>query len=118
MTDIINWLLSVGRSHLDIVAILLGTGAGNAASLILERYFIPATMAARQQQGITVIVALLAGATLSYLSWGALDPADPVSMRSIVSVSAAILGVVVYPVVARIATAHWPAIGSIWAQPK
>ncbi len=118
MTDLIDWLLRVGRSHLDIVAILLGTGAGNAASLILERYFIPETMPGRQQQGITVIVALVAGASLSYLTWGVLDPTDSASMRSIVSISAAILAVIIYPIVARLATARWPAIGSIWAQPK
>lgn len=113
--EIVDWLLHVGRNNPDLVAIILGTLAGNVASLLVERYVLPETMGARKQQGISVLVAFLAGAILSDLTWKALDAADTAYMRGTISVSAALIAVIVYPAVARWATSKWPAIGSIWA---
>ena len=115
--DIVGWLLHVGREHLDLVGILLGTFAGNVASLLAEAYLIPATMPVQRQQGYTVLIALVGAFSLSFLSWGVLAPADPAKLRAVISVSAALASVVVYPTVARWATAKWPVIGSIWKAP-
>ena len=114
MTDFIDWLLHAGRLHPDIVAILLGTAAGNVASLLAERYWIPAAMAQRKQQGLTVLIAIVGAFSLSFAVWGVLNPKDPANLRAVVSLSASLISVIVYPAVARWATAKWPAIGTIW----
>ncbi len=117
MTDFIDWLIHTGRLHPDIVAILLGTAAGNIASLLAEAYLIPATMPERKQQGLTVLIAILGAFALSFATWDVLNPADPAKLRAVVSLSASLVSVIVYPAVARWATARWPAIGSIWKAP-
>ena len=117
MTDFIDWLIHTGRLHPDIVAILLGTASGNIASLLSETYAIPATMPARQQRGLTILIAIIGAFALSYAAWDVLNPADPAKLRAVVSLCASIVSVVVYPAVARWATAKWPSIGSIWKAP-
>lgn len=114
MTTFIDWLLHAGRLHPDIVAILLGTCSGNVASLLAERYAIPAEMPERKQQGLTVLIAIVAAFALSFAVWGVLNPKDPAKLRAVVSLSASLISVIVYPAVARWATAKWPAIGTIW----
>ena len=117
MTYLIDWVLHVGRLHPDLVAILLGTAAGNVASLLAERYAIPVTTPERKQQGLTVLIAIIAAFCLSFASWSVLNPADPAKLRAVVSLSASLVSVIVYPAVARWATAKWPAIGSVWRAP-
>ena len=117
MTDLIDWLLHVGRLHPDLVAILLGTAAGNVASLLAERYAIPPGMPQHRQQGITILIALVGAFSLSYAAWSVLNPADPARLRAVVSLCGSLLSVIVYPAVARWATAKWPSIGSIWNAP-
>lgn len=121
MRDTVDWLLHLGQNYPDLLGLLLGTAAGYALALILEAYFIPAVMPRRQQQGITVLVTVAAGAVLSCASWHVLDPGDPFRLRAVISLAVALLAPFGYPAVARFATRRFPSIGTIWqlgAQPE
>ena len=110
-----RWLLATGVNYPDLVAILLGTAAGYAVGILAETYLIPATMPARQQQGLTVLITIVVAWLLSFLIWGTMDPADSATMRALISIAASVLAVFTYPLVGRIATKYFPSIGSIWA---
>lgn len=119
--DIVNWILNVGTHQPDLVCLLVGGLSAFFLTVALERYFLPTTIdpdVRRNQQGLTFIVCWLASATFSALMWWALDPADPLGVRVIVSLIVGVLTTSLYPALARFLTARYPLIGSAWTPPS
>jgi hypothetical protein len=112
------WLAFAG-SHIDAVAVLVGSLVGYVLTVTLERYFLPIARdpaVRRRQRGFTFLVCWLASGTGSALLWWSLEPATAVSVRLTVSYVLGVLAFPVYPVLAAWLTARFPAIGSAWAQ--
>lgn len=119
MIETITAWLAFAGSHVDILAVLLGSVVGYVLTVTLERYFLPIVQdpaARRRQRGFTFLFCWLASGTGSALLWWALEPATPPSVRLTVSYVLGVLAFPVYPVLAAWLTERFPAIGSAWAR--
>lgn len=117
----ISLLVHAGTDAPDLISVIIGTLGAFCLGLLVEAYFIPETMPRRQQQGITILVTLLASVVISDFLWAGLDPADKLSVRLAGSFSGGCVAPFLYPLVGKLA-AKIPVvgaqIGSIWALPK
>lgn len=105
----------------DLISVLLGTLGAFCLGLLAEAYFIPEAMPRRQQQGVTILVTLLASVVISDLLWAGLDPMDKLSVRLAGSFAGGCIAPFLYPLVAKIAAkipGVGPTVASIWALPK
>jgi len=103
-----------------LLSIVVAGAAGWILTLVVERYFLPTVHdpeAIRHQKGATFVINWALGTLLTSILWDALVDDVPLVTRLEVSVVAAIVTAFLYPILARLATAKWPAIGSAW-QPR
>lgn len=103
-----------------LLSIAIGGLAAWAVALVVERYFFPTVHdpdAVRHQRGATFLLNWLLGGVFSSLLWHALVAGVPLRVTLAVSFVVGAVTAFVYPILARWATAKWPAIGSAW-QPR
>lgn len=119
MEDMLKKVTSLVGDYPDLFILLLGGLIGYVLTLMLERYFLPIVQdpeAKRHQKGATFIFCWIVSGTASVLLWGALDPAKPLYARVVIGYLVNALTFLVYPVLARMATNKWPAIGTAWSK--
>jgi len=117
---IVDWLLNIAEHYPDTVCLLLGSIAAFTLTAMLERYFLPPTVdpvALRRQQGFTFLFCWLASGVISSALWTVVDPADPLRMRLVVSFTVGILPFPTYPILSRLAAAHFKAFSTAWINP-
>lgn len=120
MTDINAWideLSALGMHNPDLLALLIGSLAAFALTIVLELYFLPTTSdpeVRRRQKGCTFLFCWLASTVASSLFWLAIDPLDAAFVRWTICAVVSVFGFFGYPVLARYLTTKFPAIGSAW----
>lgn len=100
-----------------LLSIIVAGAAAWFLTLVLERYFLPTVHdpeALRHQKGATFLVNAVLAALFTTLLWDALVPDVPLVTRLEVSFVAGIVTAFLYPILAKLATNRWPAIGSAW----
>ena len=121
MMEYLNKLLDLWVHYPDLIILILGTAVGFLLTTALERYYLPTVTdpdAKRRQQGLTFLFCWGMSVAMSELLWWALDPADSVRIRTVVSVTTGVIGSFFYPALARYLTAKFPIIGSAWNDDK
>lgn len=101
-----------------VISIVVAGAAAWFLTLVLERYFLPIahdSNTLRHQKGATFIGNATVAAFFTTILWDAFVPEVPLLTRLGVSFVAGIVTAFVYPILAKLATARWPAIGSAWA---
>ena len=122
MEDVVRWvreLLDTGEHYPDLVALLVGTLVGYVFVLMSRgrtSRLLPTDDTRRRMKGLTFILTWLASGTASGILWAFLDPNDPPQMRVTISFLVSILSFPGYPLLAKLATAFMPSIGSAWAK--
>ena len=120
-----DWILSGIKNALalvaqypDVLSLVLGTLIGFVFTTMIEWYFLPQYTdpgTRRRQQGLTFILCWIASSYASAVLWALLDPSDAPSFRIKVSILVGVLSFPGYPLIAKLATAIMPRIGSAWA---
>jgi len=120
LPDIESVLTFAGRWP-ALLSIVVGGLAAWVVALVVERYFMPTAHdpdTVRHQKGLTFVLNWLLGGTFSSLLWHALVVGVPVRVTLAVSFVVGAVTAFAYPILARVATAKWPAIGSAWKAPE
>lgn len=116
MEEVERWI-TWAASHGALLALVVGSFAGWTLTLALERYFLPNAQepdTRRRQRGLTFVFCWLACGTCMALMWWALDSTTAAGVRLVVSYVTGALPFTLYPILARLATDKFPAIGTAW----
>lgn len=100
-----------------MLSIVVAGAAGWILALMVERYWFDTTsdpVRRRHQKLWTFLLNWGAAAGFTTLLWDALVAEVPLLTRLEVSIVTGIVTAFVYPILARLATNRWPAIGSAW----
>lgn len=100
-----------------LLSIIVAGAAAWFLTLIVERYFLPTVHdpeKLRHQKGATFLINWGLAALFTTILWDALVGDVPLVTRLEVSVVAGIVTAFLYPILAKVATARWPSIGSAW----
>lgn len=100
-----------------LVAIIVGGLAAWFVTIVVERYFMPTAHdpdTLRHQKGATFILNWLLGGAFSSALWHAFVAGVPVRVTTVVSFVVGAVTAFAYPILAKLATNRWPAIGSAW----
>lgn len=120
MGDYQKWFdefYALGMHNPDLLALIIGSLAGFALTIVLELYFLPTTTdpdRKRRQKGYTFLFCWFASTVASALFWLAIDTADSAYVRWTICAIVSVFGFFCYPVLARYLTAKFPAIGTAW----
>lgn len=120
ITHWLQVLIHAATDAPDLIAVLIGTLGAFCLGLLAEAYFIPESVPRRQQQGLTILITLLASVVISDLLWAGLDPADKASVRLAGSFAGGCFAPFLYPLLAKLVAkvpVLGPAVSSIWALP-
>jgi len=101
-----------------LLSIVVAGAAGWILALMVERYWFDTTSdpaVRRHQKFGTFVLNWIAAAGFTSALWDALVPDVPLVTRLEVSVVAAVVTAFAYPILAKLATNRWPAIGSAWS---
>ena len=113
LDEILKWL-DAAAGYLPLVSVVVGTLSGWIVALVVEAFFLPLEWPKRRQQGITVLLNILASGMGASLMWWALDGGTTFGHIAAVSFVVAPVSAVLYPIVGRWATAKWPMVASAW----
>ena len=115
---IVDWLLNIGEHNPDLACQVIAGLAATIMALVYEWFFMPVAATAearRRQQGEIYIGTWLLAGTLAALFWWAIDPADALHVRLVVSYVTEMILPAVYFLAARWALTKFPQVASVWA---
>ena len=115
MTQLIDYLLAIGKENPVLVAMILGTISGWAIATITEYFLAGTSWPAKNIKRIVVLVTVIACGIATELLWSVFDKSSDPHTRRVVCYVAAPISPFSYIWVAKIASKYVPWINSIWS---